>query len=54
MDGGDAVANEDFSDIEKYGIITIGGTDKLGNPVFCFKVSERAQLIAQHFVPDHT
>jgi len=30
---------EDFSDIETHDILTIGGTDVQGNPVFCFKAA---------------
>jgi hypothetical protein len=55
-DGGDTddagVDDGDFSDIEKYGIITIGGTDKLGNPVFCFKVRCRVPTHTASLVPN--
>eukprot|EP00035_Acanthoeca_spectabilis_P001265 m.78833 g.78833 ORF g.78833 m.78833 type:complete len:406 (+) comp10751_c0_seq1:837-2054(+) len=37
--GAEAGPQEDFSDMESYGIITIGGTDKIGSPVFCFKAA---------------
>lgn len=47
--GAEADPEEDFSDMESYGIITIGGTDKIGSPVFCFKVRASFQSSTQHF-----
>lgn len=31
--------DENFDDIERYGILSTAGTDKFGNPVFCFKAA---------------
>eukprot|EP00041_Stephanoeca_diplocostata_P025667 m.677310 g.677310 ORF g.677310 m.677310 type:complete len:324 (+) comp22795_c0_seq9:202-1173(+) len=36
---GDTSQDEDFSDIAEYHILSMTSTDRMGNPVFCFKAS---------------